>query len=193
MADPVKLDLADTVLVCIDIQHRPRTYWTPRRMRDTFPEGEGETFTREELNAAVDHYFEVLLPHAAGVAEFALRHGLPRVFVHWSSVQGLDQPRPNEIFHLQVGDYVIAKTARDAFASSNLAGVLAGLGRRTLLLIGGHTRGCLGDTARSALAVGYRCVLVRDATYDVSILRWPLGIAEVPYTAVIDTVQLLNL
>jgi nicotinamidase-related amidase len=189
MPDPLKLDLADTTLVCIDIQQRPRTYWTPRRVKETFREG--EAFTLDELNAAVDHFFEVLLPHAAGVAEFALRHGLPRVFVHWSSVQGVDQPRPNEIFRLQVGDYVIAKTQRDAFASSNLAGVLAGLGRRTLLLMGGHTRGCLGDTARTALTAGYRCVLVRDATYDVSILRWPLGIAEAPYTAVIDTAELL--
>ena len=140
MPDPLKLDLADTTLVCIDIQQRPRTYWTPRRVKETFREG--EAFTLDELNAAVD-------------------------------------------------DYVIAKTQRDAFASSNLAGVLAGLGRRTLLLMGGHTRGCLGDTARTALTAGYRCVLVRDATYDVSILRWPLGIAEAPYTAVIDTAELL--
>jgi len=57
-------------------------------------------------------------------------------------------------------------------------------------MIGGHTRGCLGDTARSAMKAGYACVLVRGASYDVSIRRWPLGIAEVPYHAVIDTQDL---
>jgi nicotinamidase-related amidase len=94
---------------------------------------------------------------------------------------------------MRPGDIVVSKTEMDAFISSDIAGILKRMGRRTLLMIGGHTRGCLGETAKSAIAAGFRCIVVRDATYDVSILRWPIGLAEVPYHAVVDTKDVLRL
>ena len=93
---------------------------------------------------------------------------------------------------LSDADIVIPKTERDAFVSSSLPQVLNRLGRNTLLLVGGFARGCLGRTANSALQAGYRCVVVRDATFDKSTLVWPLGLAEVPYSARVDTWQLVG-
>jgi nicotinamidase-related amidase len=81
----------------------------------------------------------------------------------------------------------------DAFISSNIEEVLESFGNKTLLMIGGHTQGCLGRTARSALGKGYACYVVRDATYDCSYKRWPKGIADVPYTAVLSLKELLSL
>ena len=183
------IDLADTVFVCVDIQQRPKVYWTSERIAAEFEDP--REFGQEELNAAVDHFFDVLLPNAVKVARWAAEMKLPRIFVHWSTVQGHDEPRPNEAFDIRPGDFVVSKTEMDAFISSNIAEILERIGRRTLLMIGGHTRGCLGETAKSAMASGFRCIAVRDATYDVSILRWPIGLAEVPYDAVIDTRDVL--
>ena len=81
---------------------------------------------------------------------------------------------------LQPEDFVVPKTERDGFGSSDLADVLKSLGRNVLLMVGGHTKGCLGDTARSAIEAGYTCVCVRDATFDCSYERWPKGIQEIP-------------
>lgn len=181
----VTIDLSDTVFVCVDIQQRPRVYWTPQRFASAFQDS--SEFEIPELNAAVDHFFDVLLPNAVKVAEWARDNALPRIFVHWSTLQANDEPRPNDAFKIGAGDFVIPKTEMNAFTSSDIAAILERTGRRTLLLVGGHTRGCLGETAKSALACGFRCIAVRDATYDVSIRRWPIGLAEVPYHAVIDT------
>jgi len=185
------LDPAGTVFVSIDIQQRPKVYWTAERMATAF-EGESE-FGIDELNAGIDHFFDVLLPNAVKVADWATEKNLPRVFVHWSTQQDKDEPRINEAFRTRPGDVIISKTEMDAFISSNIVEVLKDLGRKTLLMIGGHTRGCLGETAKSALAAGYRCIAVRDATYDVSILRWPIGLEEVPYHAVINSEDLPGL
>ena len=87
---------------------------------------------------------------------------------------------------------MIAKTRMDAFGSSALAAVRRQIGRRTLLMAGGHPRGCLGETAKSAIQEGCRFILVRDGTFDCSILRWPKGIAEVPCALVLNTEELLT-
>ena len=65
----LKAGLADTVFVCVDIQERPKVYWTPERYAATFKES--HEFGIEELNAAVDHFFDVLLPNAVKAAEWA--------------------------------------------------------------------------------------------------------------------------
>lgn len=191
----MNLDLGDCVFVCIDIQPRKRITWTAENVLETYRK---EGFSLAELNLAVAHFHEVMLPNALRVARFAVERGIPRVFVHWAKEDArmaalMDiKPRPHDAFAVRAGDVVVAKTQMDAFASSNIGDVLERIGRRTLLLVGGHTRGCLGETARSAIREGYRCVVVRDATFDCSILRWPKGIAEVPYACVLDTAELIR-
>ncbi len=58
--------------------------------------------------------------------------------------------------------------------------------------LGGNTQGFLGRTASNALELGYRCVLVRDASFDCSIIRWPKGIANVSYDLILDVEDLLG-
>jgi nicotinamidase-related amidase len=179
----MNLDLRDTVFVCVDIQPRERRLWTAQNID---PEYVRLKFTLQELNDSVDHYFDVMLPNAVALANWARDRGLPRIFVHWA------QSRPREDLGVATGDFVIGKTEMDAFLSSSIAAVLAGIGRKTLLMVGGHTQGCLGRTAASAILRGYRCVCVRDATWDCSHLRWPRGIAAVAYEAVVSTADVLG-
>ncbi len=178
------IDLADTVFLCIDIQPREPRSWTAENI---LPEYKEEGFSIGELNDAETHFQEVLVPNAVRLARWARAKGLPRVFVHWS------EGRPHDRFETFPEDRVVPKTEMDAFPSSDIAQALKQIGRRTLLMIGGHTQGCLGRTAVSALAAGYRCVLVRDASYDCSIKRWPKGIAAVDYNAILETENVLKL
>ena len=176
-------DMNDTTFVCVDIQPRKRgeRVWT---WENRHPEWKRDGFTPDELNAAEDHFHDVMLPNALEVAAFAKERALPRVFVHWADGE------VHEAFDLSADDRVVPKTEMDAFISSDIGEVLDGIGRWMLLMIGGHTQGCLGRTAASALRAGYRCTCVRDATFDCSIIRWPKGIADVAYDLVLDTADL---
>jgi nicotinamidase-related amidase len=180
----VELDLADAVFTCIDIQPREPRNWTAGNI---LPEWKEEGFSLEELNAAERHFQEVLVPNALKLARWARERRLPRIFVHWA------EGRPHGGFEIFPEDHVVPKTEMNAFPSSNFGEILEEIGRRMLLMIGGHTQGCLGRTAANALELGYRCVLVRDASYDCSILRWPRGIAAVAYDAILETNDLLEL
>jgi nicotinamidase-related amidase len=184
MLAAMNLDLADLVFVSVDIQPRPPRVWTKDNLH---PDYVRDGFGPEELNAGEKHFQETVVPNALKLARWAREAGLPRIFVHWAD------GRPHDRFELFPGDRVVPKTEMDAFPSSDFGEVLKSTGRRTLLLIGGHTQGCLGRTAGSALAAGYRCVLVRDASYDCSIIRWPKGIAAVPYHAIMETEQVLSI
>ena len=191
----MNISLSDTVFICVDIQPRKRIIWTDENI---IPEYIQEGFTLTELNQAITHYHEVMLPNAVKVAEFARVRKIPRIFVHWAPGAGAieileDQPRPHDVLDIGRGDVVIPKTQMDAFPSSNIEQVLDKLARRTLLMIGGHTMGCLGQTAMSAIKEGYTCILVEDATFDCSQERWPKGIAEVPYHQIVTTEQLLKM
>ena len=191
----MNISFSDIVFICVDIQPRKRIVWTEKNI---IPEYIQEGFTLDELNQAITHYHEVMLPNAVKVAEFALDRKIPRVFVHWGPGAGAieileDQPRPHDVFDIGRDDFVIPKTQMDAFGSSNIEQVLEKLARLTLLMIGGHTMGCLGQTAKSAINKGYACVLIEDATFDCSQERWPKGISEVPYHRIMTTEQLLKM
>jgi nicotinamidase-related amidase len=185
---PALLDLAETVFVSIDIQPRAHRVWTAENRHPDFVR---DGFDADDLNAAERHFQATALPNALRLAAWARRNGLPRVFVHWAG-DGPDN-RPHDRFELFPEDHVVPKTMRDAFPSSDFGRILERLGRKTLLLVGGHTQGCLGQTARSALERGYRCVLARDASFDCSLLRWPKGIAAVDYDLILETEEVLRL
>jgi nicotinamidase-related amidase len=176
-------DLAEAVFVCIDIQPREPRSWNAENI---LPEWKEEGFTLEELNAAERHFQEVLVPNALELARWARERGLPRIFVHWAN------GRPHGDFEIFPEDDVVPKTEMNAFPSSDFGERLERIGRKTLLMIGGHTQGCLGRTAKNALELGYRCILVRDASYDCSILRWPKGIAAVAYDRIVETAEVLG-
>ena len=179
---PVKFDSDDTVFVSIDIQ--PRKTGNVYTWDNRHPEWVRDGFEPDDLNAAETHWHDVMLPNALKTAVFARENGMPRIFVHW------DTGIVNQDFDLQQDDYIVPKTKRDTFISSDIGEILAKTARKTLLMVGGHTQGCLGQSAASALKAGYTCICVRDATYDCSQKRWPKGIANVAYHAVVDTVEL---
>ena len=184
----MRIDLSDAVFVSIDIQPREPRSWNEDNI---LPEWKEEGFSLDELNAAERHFQEVMLPNAVKVAAWAQERGLPRVFVHWAGDE--DSHRPHGDFDLRPEDHVVPKTEMNAFPSSDFSGILEALGRKTLLMTGGNTQGCLGRTAKNALELGYRCVLVRDASFDCSILRWPKGISAVGYHLVLETEDVLEL
>lgn len=179
-------------------------------------------FTAADVNAAHDFTWEVAIPNALKVAEACLRLGLPRIFVHWGFRfrDGMDldpvirqamlknhgddatvwagyieKPgsQPMQAFGLHRSDYAIAKTAQDAFISSQIGFVLANLGVRNLILIGGHTEACLGKTAVSARRLGYRTLCVHDATNNARESTRMKGIEESQFSHVVSTAEFLEI
>ncbi|HEX6751359.1 MAG TPA: isochorismatase family protein [Longimicrobium sp.] len=97
----------------------------------------------------------------------------------WFRVQSFLEPRESEP--------VLVKTTRNAFTSTNLADVLAGLGARRLAITGIQTEQCCETTARLAGDLGYDVDFVTEATATFPI-RNPatgeeLGVEEITRNA----------
>jgi len=176
--------LADSALVVIDFPAGPRKVWTAENILPVYVDS---GFTLDELNDAQRHIHEVALPNALRLVALFRARSLPCVFAHWA-----DQAVPAG-FAPREGEPVVPKTQMDAFCSSNIQAVLDEIAPRRLWMCGGHTQGCLGETARSALARGYPVICIRDATFDCSAIRWPTGIDAVDYHHVCCTADVLAL
>jgi len=97
----------------------------------------------------------------------------------WFRVQSFLEPRD--------GEPVLVKTTRNAFTSTNLADVLAGLGVRRLVITGIQTEQCCETTARLGGDLGYDVDFVTEATATFPI-RNPatgeeLGVEEITRNA----------
>lgn len=64
----------------------------------------------------------------------------------------------------QDGELVLNKVSQGAFTSTGIDLILRNLGVDTLVMTGVHTNSCVETTARQAVDMGYRTVLVEDAT-----------------------------
>jgi nicotinamidase-related amidase len=172
-----------------------------------------------DVNASNDHLYDVALPNAQKVAAACRKLGLPMILVHWgyefddgmdldpATYQGFlkrwgtdyskweghkrSKAKPADIFNIQKSDYVIAKTAMDAFVSSRISYVLQNLGVANIIFVGGHTGGCLGGTARSAKVAGYTMLCVEDATFDACESRRLPTLRASNYDYVVSTEQLV--
>ena len=181
----------DAVFVSIDFQ-------PPMWRDEPLPKGFAELgITREDVEEARRFLVEEALPNARRVADGSRKLGIPLIFVHWGYQfeDGMDlhpptynafmdnygpdtskwphhisQPdsRPAEELDVRPGEYVIAKSAQDAFISSNIAFVLQNLEAKRIVFVGGDTGACLGNSARSAIEAGYEVLCVKDATFDAS-------------------------
>lgn len=178
-------------------------------------------FTAASCNAAIDYEHDVARPNAKRVVDACRALKLPMVFVHWgyqfedgmdlapairqSFLQDLGDDysrwphhishpssRPCEMFGVREGEYVIAKTDQDAFTSSNIHFVLQNLGVKRIVFVGGHTAGCLGQSAKHAKRLGYETLCVADATYDAAESRRPEGIRDSGYNHVVTTDSFLE-
>lgn len=190
--DPSFLDNA--AFVSIDFQ-------PPMWRDEPLPKGFAELgITREDVDEARRYLVEVALPNARRVADGSRRLGIPLIFVHWgyqfADAVDLHPPtynafmdnygpdtsrwphhisapdsKPAEELGVRPGEYVIAKTAQDAFESSNIAFVLENLDVDNIVFVGGDAGACLGNSARSAIEAGYQVLCVKDATFDASEAR----------------------
>ncbi len=105
----------------------------------------------------------------------------------WAGYIGNPGSQPAKAFNVGEGEYVIAKTGQDAFASSSLDFVLRNRGIEIIVFIGGHTEACLGKTAASAKARGYRTLCIEDATNNARESTRRKGIEEAGFDYVITT------
>ncbi len=179
-------------------------------------------FTAEDVNAANEFSWDVALPNAIRVAEACRNLGLPMIFIHWGYFfeDGMDldpdirktmldehgthyakwsgyneQPGSQVANALGVrkGDYVLAKSAQDAFRSCNIEFLLRNLGVKRIVFVGGHTGACLGKTAKSAKRLGYTTLCVKDATNNARESSRESDIRETGYDYVLTTSQFLDL
>ncbi len=151
--------------------------------------------TVHDMHAAWDFTIDVVLPNACKIADACRALELPMIFVHWgfrlhdgtdldpnvveefrarfgSDVKnwlhfvGGPTGKPASQFKVRNGEYVLAKTAQDAFVSSDLEHLLRNLGVRNIIFVGGHTGACLGKTCQSARERGFKALLIEDAANE---------------------------
>jgi nicotinamidase-related amidase len=211
--------LKNCAFVCIDIQPGGRTTATLESLPKAWREA---GIKPDDLNAATAHKYDVAYPNARKVADACRRIELPMVFVHWGHrlADGMDlepsirqfnvstfgpdpskwpnhvsdpNARPAEFLGVREGEYVIAKTDHDAFASSNMDFVLRNLGVSRIVFIGGHTDACLGKTSIAAKERGYRTLCVEDATFAGLMSLWRPGLLNSRYDYVVTTEEFLKL
>ncbi len=184
--------LENCAFVCIDIQE---TSYHPMTT-DKMPQGWLEMGkTADDVNRANRYLYDTAIPNACRVADACRAAQLPMIFVHWgyrfrdgmdldpdvyNSFQREISPDPEKwphhisaqdskpaiVLSVREGEYVIPKSAQDAFPSSNIGYVLQNLGIKNIVFIGGHTGACLGKTAKTAIERGYKTLCVKDATFD---------------------------
>ena len=187
--DPSFFDSA--AFISIDFQ-------PPMWSDEPLPKGFAELgITREHVDEARRYLVDEALPNARRVADGSRALGMPMIFVHWGyqfeDAMDLHPPtysafmdnygpdtskwphhishadsRPADELGVEPGEYVIAKTAQDAFESSNISFVLENLKVKNIVFVGGDTGACLGNSARSAIKAGYEVLCVKDATFDAS-------------------------
>jgi len=212
--------LQHCAFVSVDVQEPgPRNHVTEETVPKLWKQ---MGFTAADVNAAVDYTYDVAFPNSRRVAEACRSFGLPMIFIHWGCLfkdgmdldpdvrreflnqfgpnydkwgccQGDPLARPAAFLGVRAGEYVIPKSAQDAFVSSNLKNVLRNLGVENIVFIGGHTGACLGKTAASAKRLGFRMLCVEDATFDARQSSRRPWIDQTGYDYVVTTDEFLAL
>lgn len=205
--------------VCVDIQPAKRGHMdensVPKLWRTM-------GITADDVNAANDYAIDVAYPNARKVVDACRSLHLPMIFVHWGCLyrDGMDldpdvrkeflnqhgtnyaawghclgdaASRPADELGVRPGDYVLPKSGQDAFNSSNIKFLLANLGARNLVFIGGHTEACLGRTAISAKDRGFKTLCIADATFNARESTRLKGIEQSKYDRVLTTDEFVKL
>jgi nicotinamidase-related amidase len=102
------------------------------------------------------------------LARRARQEGVPVLFIQHEDPDDPDITRGSPGWQLATaldrldGDPVVAKTYRDSFAETALAGLLTASGARRLVIAGAHSDYCVQMSALSAVIRGYDVTLVSD-------------------------------
>lgn len=207
--------LSQCAFICVDIQPGERKRISEAEVPKPWQRA---GFTAADVNAATDYAFDVAYPNARLVADACRSLRLPMIFLHWGCLfrDGMDldpeirktfqsehgtnyaawghclqdsDSRPADLLAVRPGEYVLPKTAQDAFVSSNLGFMLTNLNVRHLVFVGGHTEACLGKTARTAHQRGFRTLCVVDATFNARESTRHKGIEQAQFDYVLTTAQ----
>ncbi|HPO08301.1 MAG TPA: isochorismatase family cysteine hydrolase [bacterium] len=220
-ARPLTADLfQNAVLISVDIQNsKPGPPVTEETMDKAWASW---GFTPQDVNAANEFFFTSALPNAAKVVRYFHKRKLPVILIRWGCrfKDGMDldpevrstlqikqngtsegmvplEDDPGSQVHPaldpQPDDYILPKTAQDAFTSSNIGFVLENLRAKNLFLMGGHTGACLGKTSKSAKERGYTILCIEDATFDATESRRIPNLNAVGYDYIYTTEQVLSL
>ena len=164
----------DTVLMIIDLQQAiDHPKWGPRNNAGA------------EANAA------------ALIAAWRGR-GLKLIHVRHDSVEPTSPYRPGQPGHdfkaevaPLAGEAVVGKTTASAFVGTELEALLEAGGHTTLVIAGVLTQNSIDATVRHAACLGFRVILVEDATWAVDIVdrqgrRWPADDVQALFMAVLE-------
>ncbi len=212
----------DCAFVCVDLQQNGDVAETePHYITETQMPTHWKQmgFGFEDVNDAIRYVVTYCLPNAARVTAACRRLGMPMIFIHWGSryqdLMDIDPEsrgelyfgpcnernaytpnshvRPAAALNVQTGEYVLAKTAQDAFIGTPLHFMLRNLGVKNLILIGGHTGACLGKTSKTAKSLGYKTLCVGDATNNAFESNRIAKILECGYDYIVETMALESL
>lgn len=205
--------------VCVDIQPAKRGHMDEKSVPKLW---RTMGITADDVNAANDYAIDVAYPNARRVVDACRTLHLPMIFVHWGCLyrDGMDldptvrqeflnqhgtnyeawghclgdpNARPADELGVRHGDYVLPKSGQDAFNSSNIKFLLANLGARNLVFIGGHTEACLGRTATSAKDHDFKTLCIADATFNARESTRLKGIEQSRYDHVLTTAEFVKL
>ncbi len=211
--------LNDSVLISVDFQNGSLRQVTRETMSAQWLE---YGFTPEDVNAANEYCYNTALPNAAKLCDFFRARHKPVILVHWGArfYDGMDldpavrkmllkahgedfnkwghrEIDPGSQVHPdlkpQPSDYILPKTAQDAFISSNIGFMLKNLKIKNVFLIGGHTGACHGKTSKSAKEAGYTIICIEDATFDATESRRIPNIQAVGFDFICQTHEILSL
>ena len=109
-----------------------------------------------------ERIYDIVLPNTIRLVEFFRDQRIPVIFVQWDHHRFQYPP-----LEPRAGEPVVPKTTTGAFASSNLATVLAEQNVRTPVFTGADTAFCLESTVRGAVDHGFSSVVVEDACCEL--------------------------
>jgi maleamate amidohydrolase len=100
----------------------------------------------------------------------------------------VDAVRPED------NDVVIVKTKASAFGGTPLVHGLIASRRRTVVMCGGTTSGCVRASANDSTSLGFETVVAADACFDRSRLSHLVSLADLDtkYAAVLDSDEILG-
>ena len=87
----------------------------------------------------------------------------------------------------QPTEYIVPKRGHSGFGTTHLHRMLRNLGVNLVVVTGGSVVGCVADTTREGIGLGYRMILIGDATYPPE--KREIGLPALATRAEISTTE----
>jgi len=181
-----QVDIQKTVLLIIDMQNfsvKPNYGWGP--------------ILKEKYSSSASYYFSRLenkvIPNIKKLISFFRNKDLDIIFFTVGSnykdgsdflksrieakrnneipgicFQGTEEHKIIDELKPNKDEIILNKVSKSAFTSTGINSILRNLGLNTLVITGVHTSSCVDLTARDATELGYKVIIVNDATATFS-------------------------